>query len=317
MDYLSVENKIKSLVDEVYSLVEKNPPKNSFTVFLCGGSGKKQSSFRFSLGKAIEDTKNQNNLFSVYYPETLFAEFLYGYSKRNLLEMENILAENVDSIVIPLESPGTFCELGAFSNSEKLRNRMILICLPQYAANRSFINDGPVALIKSIDRDHVLVSSLESDCPDEEEKNINNIKNRVREQTMRIKKGKESFQSPLFLMTLFLFFLIYVFDPIKNSTIQKIISECEKLDNNQRKLIGTSIGILGTNGFIRMNSNSVNSNKEKSFSITEKGFKTYLRRKGYSTTEIWTLQVKIDNLRIQALNLTYRGKNPGGGMAAF
>jgi len=99
------------------------------------------------LGDKIHNIKAKNT-YNVYYPETLFAEIANGYQRRDLLTLENLLALSVTSIVVPLESPGTFAELGAFANHEILKDKLIIITNPKHKMARSFINDGPIAKVK-------------------------------------------------------------------------------------------------------------------------------------------------------------------------
>ena len=58
--------------------------------------------------------------------------------------MEAQLAELADAVIVIVESPGTFAELGAFSNSEDLRKKLLPIIDVQYEGAQSFINTGPV-----------------------------------------------------------------------------------------------------------------------------------------------------------------------------
>lgn len=67
-------------------------------------------------------------------------------SNIDLLTFEEFLAEVSDSIIIFVESPGSFCELGAFSYAEKLfSEKMIIVIDNKYKGNKSFIMTGPVA----------------------------------------------------------------------------------------------------------------------------------------------------------------------------
>jgi hypothetical protein len=50
-------------------------------------------------------------------------------------------------VLIVVESPGTFAELGAFSLSEPLRKKLLPIIDRQYRVSESFINTGPVRWI--------------------------------------------------------------------------------------------------------------------------------------------------------------------------
>ena len=78
------------------------------------------------------------------------------------LELENILADSVDCIVIFPESPGSFAEIGAFSNNEKLAKKMIVLSNKKYKYDKSFINYGPYRLIKRSKSGKVINNKINS-----------------------------------------------------------------------------------------------------------------------------------------------------------
>jgi len=70
-------------------------------------------------------------------------------SNLNSLEMEEQLAQLADMVVIIVESPGTFTELGAFSLINELREKLLPILDLQYKNDdKSFIKTGPVSWIE-------------------------------------------------------------------------------------------------------------------------------------------------------------------------
>lgn len=118
--------------------------KKQIVLFVCGKSIDDQKSGRFFLSKALEKDQ-QIKLAS---PEILFEGLLTGQTENSLLEFENILAQSVDGIILLPESPGSFTELGAFVSNEELRKRLICIADLAYKKKKSFINHGPLRLIK-------------------------------------------------------------------------------------------------------------------------------------------------------------------------
>ena len=63
-----------------------------------------------------------------------------------MLTFEEFLAEVSDVIVLFVESPGSFCELGAFSYAEKLfSDKLIIVIDEKYKGDKSFIITGPTA----------------------------------------------------------------------------------------------------------------------------------------------------------------------------
>ena len=107
----------------------------------------------------------KNPRYELLYPEDLFDDLLAGQGQHSLLTFENILAECVDSIVLIPESPGSFAELGVFSNDSRLVNKLICIGQKKYCKKKS-LSDGPVRLIKASDTGSVFnitFSDLEDD----------------------------------------------------------------------------------------------------------------------------------------------------------
>ena len=106
-------------------------------IFLCGGAG---SSRRDTLRDYLQ--KHRPNL-SVFYAERVW-EHIVRHVDRDALQMEAELALLADLVIIIAESPGTFAELGAFSLSEPLRRKLLLIIDEAFRGQESFIATGPV-----------------------------------------------------------------------------------------------------------------------------------------------------------------------------
>lgn len=67
-------------------------------------------------------------------------------SNIDLLTFEEFLAEVSDSIILFVESPGSFCELGAFAYAEKLfSDKLIIVIDEKFKGDKSFIITGPTA----------------------------------------------------------------------------------------------------------------------------------------------------------------------------
>lgn len=61
------------------------------------------------------------------------------------MTFEEFLAEVSDAIILFVESPGSFCELGAFAYADSLfSDKMIVVLDEAYRNSRSFISTGPV-----------------------------------------------------------------------------------------------------------------------------------------------------------------------------
>jgi hypothetical protein len=117
------------------------------TVFLCGADLSDNKTGRHKMAKLFKKYPR----YELLYPEDLFDDLMAGQGQHSLLVLENILADSVDSIVLFPESPGSFAELGAFANNQRLANKLICVGQKKYAKKKSFINYGPVRLIKASD----------------------------------------------------------------------------------------------------------------------------------------------------------------------
>jgi len=124
---------VRQFYDRVYSLRRS---RNRHLVFLCGKVRSKNRDYvakylRVHTGKLI------------FYADDVWTHI----SKRqdlNALQMEDRLGQISDAVIILVESPGTFAELGAFSISSKLRRKLLPIVDKQFRLESSFINSGPI-----------------------------------------------------------------------------------------------------------------------------------------------------------------------------
>lgn len=135
-------------IDLIAKVVESKiyiPSKsNKVAIFLCGAAIDDPTKARSKLAALLINKKR----FEIFYPEEIFDDLLVGQG-HSLLTLESVLADSVDAIVIFPESPGSFAEIGAFSNDDRLRNKLICFANSRFQRNKSFINYGPLRLIKS------------------------------------------------------------------------------------------------------------------------------------------------------------------------
>lgn len=150
----------KSLSDGELRIISEVIKKHIFvpvnqkkvTVFLCGADIKNKTTARSKMASIFSKYPR----YELLYPEDIFDDLLAGQGKFSLLELENILADSVDSIVMFPESPGSFAEIGAFSNNKELANKIIVISNKKYKSDKSFINYGPYRLIKNSETGKVI-----------------------------------------------------------------------------------------------------------------------------------------------------------------
>lgn len=130
------EDLAKKLRAKDYRFHKVNP-----VVFLCGGAS---STSRDRLASYIRKTFTD---LLVFYADDVWSA-IGAVPGRNALQMEARLAELADVVIIVVESPGTFAELGAFSLSDPLRKKLMPMVDRSYKSDHSFINTGPLRWIE-------------------------------------------------------------------------------------------------------------------------------------------------------------------------
>jgi len=119
-------------------------------LFLCGAAvSQPRDSLRDYLRKRVSGI-------NLFYAERVW-ELIASRNDRSALEMESDLATLADMLVIVVESPGTFAELGAFSLNKDLRKKILPIVDRQFQHKPSFISTGP---LKWIDTDSTFGPTL-------------------------------------------------------------------------------------------------------------------------------------------------------------
>lgn len=140
------------IIKIIYNDIFLNLHHNMVDMFLCGGASTRK--YISNRDKLRENLKNSKSL-SILYPEDLFMELL-NRKKYDLLTLERFLAQNSDIICIVCESPGAFVELGAFVNNENTFDKVVVLLQSKYKNAKSFINQGPVAMVKENDVSNVI-----------------------------------------------------------------------------------------------------------------------------------------------------------------
>jgi hypothetical protein len=118
-------------------------------IFLCGGyNSSRRDHLAIHLKRRSDDTR-------VFYAEAVWDILAKGPA--NALQVERQLADLADLVIIVVESPGTFAELGAFALSDPLRHKLLPILDREYKEAESFINTGPV---RWVDTDSTFAPSI-------------------------------------------------------------------------------------------------------------------------------------------------------------
>lgn len=176
--------------------------------FVCGGQFNSQND-SFNNRRKVKDLIDQHDKCL-----SVFAEDLY-FDGCNLLEFENLLADICDNTIVIPESPGSFCELGAFVNNSQLRNTLIVFNNDNPKYSNSFISKGPLKMIP--DR----VIPFEGDII--LDSRIRDYINKLTDKRIRKSKLKTNNGFELRTLMCILVHLLYMFEPISSVDLEKIL----------------------------------------------------------------------------------------------
>ncbi len=203
-------------------------------IFLCGG---RQSRRR----ERVREYLLKNDLL-VFYAEDVWSA-IAQLEKLSALEMEARLAELADLIIIIVESPGTFAELGAFSLSDKLRKKLLPLMDARYRKDESFLNTGPIKWVDSeSDFAPTIWTNLEAilECAAEVDSRIERI-------SPVVTRVKDLSNSPKHLV-FFICDLISIFGPCP---IRHIEFYVERIVGKNLGLLALYLELAGAMGLVR------------------------------------------------------------------
>jgi hypothetical protein len=263
-----------------------------FSVFLCGGSGVEDEKLRKAVGKRISRTQSKYE-YTVYYPEDMFIDLILGHKRQDLLTLENLLARSVDAVTILVQSPGTFAELGAFSNIDGLKNKLVVVIDPKYEKARSFVNLGPVRLLKDEKKSRVIYTPLSLG-------NIDNLSRLIIEGVRAVAKNgrvARDLTNPIASYEFYLA-LICIFDPIPFESMTHIASVVSGQSvETVRTVAKIAVGGLLTERKVFQDYGTL--------SITPIGLDFLLHASATSKREK-AVQLLLSDLRIKAINVCLR-----------
>ncbi|GAA0370420.1 hypothetical protein GCM10009092_38390 [Bowmanella denitrificans] len=223
-------------------------PRNQkkVAVFLCGADIRDKKTFRSKMASIFSEYPR----YEILYPEGLFDDLLAGQGQHSLLKLENILADSVDAIVLFPESPGSFAELGAFSNNPNLAKKMIVLANKKFKNHKSFINYGPNRLVRASKTGKVININYD-DLDDVDEKH--KIYRRVNDYITKIKKKHPVKQDVTNILEAENFILpcIYLIDEVNNVTLYQLIEHATSHDKTLCEIATkSSLGRLTANRLI-------------------------------------------------------------------
>lgn len=125
-------------------------------LFICGGDPK-YCNRRGEIEHYLSKHAKHLLTFRAEYAWETISNTQPGY---NALKLEEWLADLSDAVIIIVESFGTVAELGAFSLSAPLRNKLLPILDRRFKDDESFINTGPV---RWVDQDSIYKPTIYAD----------------------------------------------------------------------------------------------------------------------------------------------------------
>ncbi|NGY38980.1 hypothetical protein FQU23_015895 [Flavobacterium sp. XN-5] len=278
-----ISNKIR---DDIYK------PAFNFktTVFLCGADITQKDKIRYKIAEALK----RRFWADIIYPEDIFDELLYSSKTKDLLSLEGLLADSVDAIVLIPESPGSFAELGAFANDEQLRSKLICLVDKKYKKDKSFINQGPLRLVKKANPFGLIFID-----PDDIDEEIDKLISSLRK--MKKASAKRGDKISLLQLENFLLPSIYLLEPVSKETLVNLVASATEDKLNSFQTTTTALTILIKKKQIQLTVNG--------YKLTTLGLETFFAfQKTKSRIKRQDEIIEIDNLRLEILNLKYRNK---------
>lgn len=271
-------------------------PVNNYktTIFLCGADINQKDKIRSKISDILINDDLNSFYYNVIFPEDIFDDLLYSSKRQDLLSLENMLADSVDVIVIIPESPGSFAELGAFANDQKLREKIVCVLDERYKKDKSFINQGPIKLIKKNNKHGIIFVN-----PNNLEDSIDKIKHSIR----KIKKSSTKKNEKISLLQLENFLLpsIFLLEPVSKQTLQQLTSFATEDDKNSYQATTTAITALTKKRKILMSSNG--------YKLTQSGLDVFFdfKKTHYYKKSLYETK-NMDDLRLEILNFKLRNK---------
>ncbi len=278
-----ISNKIR---DDIYK------PAFNFktTVFLCGADITQKDKIRYKIAEALK----WKFWADIIYPEDIFDELLYSSKTKDLLSLEGLLADSVDAIVLIPESPGSYAELGAFANDELLRSKLICLVDKKYKKDKSFINQGPLRLVKKANPFGLIFID-----PDDINEEIDKLISSLRK--MKKASAKRGDKISLLQLENFLLPSIYLLEPVSKETLVNLVTSATEDKLNSFQTTTTALTILIKKKQIQLTVNG--------YKLTTLGLETFFAfQKTKSRIKRQDEIIEIDNLRLEILNLKYRNK---------
>ena len=267
------------------------------TILLCGAAIKNTKSVRFFLNDALVKSFYRYR-YDIFYPEDLFDELARGSSSYDLLTVEHLLAESVDVIIVVPESPGSIAELSAFVMNDELRKKIICIQELKYKKKSSFINNGPIRLLK---KSHQKVLYVDLERPQEPQRTLSRINSEIKQICKTPSEFKASNIANILHTEKFVLPCIHLMESVSEETLIQIIKYAAVCDEKKAyAATKAALSILSKNRLIEKTPDG--------FKLTRAGLTNFINLGMVKTSRSYFNNKDMDKLRFDVMNLKYRNK---------
>ncbi len=245
------------MLDEIFNDLLNAIVRDEINVFLCG----KKTADIDSIRNVVNEDFKQYPRINIFFPEWLFSNLL-EQTDDDLISLEGVLANDVDKIILPLEGFGAVCELGAFSIKEEIRDKLIVLNDKKFVFEKSFINLGPIKLIKKKSRGTVIIYDGKLSTENVQEIRNKTLFGRYQKAGRRI--------SNMFTLLYLIGLVIAIYQPIEKEDIASMLFAWKPEIN--KKLIDPVIESLIEFERIQVHKRTA---KKEYFSLTKNGSEYY------------------------------------------
>ena len=184
--------------------------------------------------------------------------------------------------------------MGAFANDEKLRNKLICLVDNKYKKDKSFINKGPLKLVKNANK-HGLIF-IDPSKIDREIEKISTALKLMKKTSSKVKDKITLLQTDTFLLP-----TIYLLEPVIKLTLIDIVGSAMNDEANSFQATTTALTMLSKKRLVELTPNG--------YKLTQLGVDEFFSfQKRYKRIKTQDKTVAIDNLRLEILNLKNRKK---------
>jgi hypothetical protein len=280
--------------DEVYRRIYLSKT----TVFLCGARPDKKDSVR----RKVKDTLQSGIYvyrYDIFLPEELFEEVATGIYRQDLISLENMLADSVDAIVLILESYGAIAELGCFSSNARLRGKLVCLVDAKHKRRQSFINNGPLRLLK--DKKEGLVLYIDYKNPDRSMSHIRSAIARVAKHGSKSPSVTNVIQAHHFVLSC-IYLLELVNLPVYQDELIQLVRYASGADESKALILTISaLAMLRRNREVEITPG-------RGYRLAPAGSARFAVLKNRSRATRSVNVEAMDEMRVGILNWRYRGK---------